>query len=79
MGRGLTITAFVLSLLFLIPLAPIAGLILGIVAYNKAKNDPGALKELAIAAIIIGAVFGLINAFFTLGLVMGFVRGMAGM
>jgi len=55
MGKGLTITAFVFSFLI-----PIVGLILGIIAYNKAKEDPEALKDLAIAAIVIGAILTVI-------------------
>ena len=75
MGKGLSITAFVLSLLFFIPLAPIIGLISGIIALVKAKNDPNALKGLAIAAIVLGVFFGLFNLLVTMGLMLGFVRG----
>lgn len=60
----MSITAFVLSLLFFIPLAPLIGCILGIVAVVKAGKDPKALKGLAIAAIIIGAILGVINLLF---------------
>ena len=57
MGKGLTITAFVFSLII-----PVVGLILGIIAYKKAKDDPEALKGLAIAAIVIGSVYVLITS-----------------
>lgn len=56
MGRGLSITAFVLSLLFFIPFASFIGVILGIIAVMKAK-DKKDLKGLAIAAIAIGSFF----------------------
>lgn len=56
MGKGLSITAFVLSFIF-----PIVGLILGIVALSKSKNDPNALRGLAIAAIVIGGIFTLMG------------------
>jgi hypothetical protein len=76
MGRGLTITAFVFSVLFFVPFAPLIGLILGIVALVKAKNDPNAMKGLAIAAIAIGAIFLIINLAIT-GLILTFLkRGM---
>ncbi len=78
MGKGLTITGFVLSLLIFIPFAPVVGLILGIITLVKAKDNPDALKGLAIATIVIGVVFSLINIMFTLGLVLGFLRGIAG-
>lgn len=61
MGKGLSITAFVISLTSLILLIPApVGLILGIIALQKAKNDPEAHKGLAIAAIVIGAIFTLV-------------------
>ena len=56
MGRGLSITAFVFSFIF-----PVVGLVLGIIATVKSKDDPNALKGLAIAAIIIGGVLTLIT------------------
>ncbi len=75
MGKKISITAFVLSLGFVIPLfSPLfslVGLILGIVALVKAKGNPGSMKGLAIAAIVI-SVIGLI--FFALG----FIRGIFG-
>jgi hypothetical protein len=76
MGRGLSITAFVFSLLFFVPLGSIIGLILGIIAYTKAKNDPNALKKLALAAIIIGAILGLFNLFFSAGFLTVFLRNL---
>ncbi|MBU0959667.1 MAG: hypothetical protein KKB31_07000 [Nanoarchaeota archaeon] len=51
MGKGLSITAFIFAFLF-----PLLGLILGIIAVSKAKSDPDALRGLAIAAIVIGAL-----------------------
>jgi hypothetical protein len=60
MGKGMSITAFVLSLLFFVPLAPLIGLILGITATAKAK-DKDSLKGLAIAAIVVGAITTIIN------------------
>lgn len=74
MGKGLTITAFVLSLLVFVPLAPIVGLVLGIIAFKRAENDPTALRGLAIAAIVIGAVFSLINIITTAGFIAGFLK-----
>jgi len=56
MGKGLSITAFVFAFIF-----PLVGLILGIIAINKAKDDPGALKGLAIATTIIGGIFTLVS------------------
>jgi len=73
MGRKLSITAFVLSLLFFIPFVPIIGFILGIIALKKAKDRLS--NNLAIAAMIIGAIFGIFNLFTSLGLVIGFLRG----
>ena len=70
MTRKLTITAFVLSLLFFIPFAPLVGLILGIVALKKNTE----LKGLAIAAIVIGAIMSLFMVPFMLGLILGFLR-----
>jgi len=70
MTRKLTITAFVLSLLFFIPFAPLVGLILGIVALKKNTE----LKGLAIAAIVIGAIMSLFMVPLVLGLILGFLR-----
>jgi len=70
MTRKLTITAFVLSLLFFIPFAPLVGLILGIVALKK--QTP--LQGLAIAAIVIGAIMSLFMVPFMLGLILRFLR-----
>jgi len=55
MSKALSIVAFVFSFVF-----PIVGLILGIIAVVKAKDDPQALKGLAIAAIVIGGIFTLL-------------------
>ena len=65
MGKALSITAFVFSFLF----APV-GFILGIIAVVKAKDDPQALKGLAIAAIAIGVVLTMVTV---LGFIMSFV------
>lgn len=78
MGRKMSITAFVLSLLFFIPLVPIAGFILGIIATIKAKDDPNALKGLAIAAIVIGAIFGIFGQMVFGIIVANFIRGYMG-
>jgi len=59
MGKGLSITAFVFSFII-----PIVGLILGIIAVSKSKDDPNSLRGLAIAAIVIGAIFTLIGVIF---------------
>ncbi len=53
-ASGLAIFALVMSCLFFVPLAPLIGLILGIVALAKTK--PGEPKGLAIAAIAVGPV-----------------------
>jgi branched-subunit amino acid transport protein len=76
MGKKLTITAFVLSLLFFVPLVPIMGLILGVIAIRKAKDDPEISKGLAIAAIVLGAIFGLIQLTILSGFVLGFIRAL---
>jgi hypothetical protein len=54
----LAIAALVFSLLFCVPLAPLIGLILGIVALTKISDSQGRLqgRGLAIAAIATGAV-----------------------
>ena len=72
MGKGLSITAFVLSILFFIPFAPLIGLILGIIAFVKSKEDPDALRGLALASIIIGSLFTIIGAFMLFGMISGF-------
>jgi hypothetical protein len=72
MGKGLSITAFVLSILFFIPFAPLIGLILGIVAFVKSKDDPNALRGLALASIIIGSIITIIGAFMLFGMISGF-------
>src|SRR3989338_4543715 len=67
MGRALSITAFVFSLLFFIPGAFLVGLVLGIVAINKSKNKKDSLRGLAIAAVVISSIFlilAIIFAFF---------------
>jgi hypothetical protein len=75
MGKGLSITAFILSILFFIPLAPLIGLILGIVAVVKAKDDSSALKGLAIAAIVIGAILLIPNLLISGGFIIGILLG----
>jgi hypothetical protein len=52
---GLAITAFVLSLLFFIPLAPLVGALLGIVGVARGRQDQTG-RGLAIAAIPVGLV-----------------------
>lgn len=59
MGKGLIITGFVLSLLFFIPFVPLIGLVLGIIGLVKANKEKNAKKGLAIAAIVLGAIFTL--------------------
>jgi hypothetical protein len=61
---GLAITAFVLSLVFFLPVVPLVGAILGIVALATHKPDRGG-KGLAIAAIPVG----LVMVFFFQGLI----------
>lgn len=71
-----SIIALVLSCLFFIPLAPLAGLIMGIFAVVKKYGSQG----LAIAAIIIGGLFLLLNIIFMIGLaglILGFSKAMA--
>ncbi len=55
MGKGLSITAFVLSFIL-----PFVGLILGIIALSIGKKDEDYGKGLAIAAIVIGGALVLI-------------------
>ncbi|MBN2495721.1 MAG: hypothetical protein JXR96_14100 [Deltaproteobacteria bacterium] len=56
---GLAITAFVLSLFFIIPLLPLLGTVLGIVALATHRPDRGG-KGLAIAAIPVGLAVTLV-------------------
>lgn len=57
---GLAIAALVLSLLFCIPLAPLIGLVLGIVALMQIDKSKGALtgKGMAIGAIVVSLFTG---------------------
>ncbi len=57
-GQGLAITALVLACLFFVPLLPLIGLILGIVALVKSR--PGD-RGLAIAAVVVGGVTLVMN------------------
>jgi hypothetical protein len=52
---GLAVTAFVLSLLFFVPLAPLVGAVLGIVGVIRVRQDQTG-RGLAIAAIPVGLV-----------------------
>lgn len=58
---GLAIAALVCGVAFCVPLAPLVGIVLGIVALSKIKNSNGRLtgQGLAIAGICVGA-FGII-------------------
>ncbi len=59
---GLAIIAFVLSVLFFIPLLPLAGVVVGIFGLVRiSKNAALKGKGLAIAAIVIGALFTLLQ------------------
>lgn len=60
MGKGLPITAFVLSWIFFIPFLPTIGMILGIVSLLKRKP----LRWLAIAAIAIGLLMTIATIIF---------------
>ncbi len=51
---GLAIFALVMACLFFVPLAPLVGLVLGIVALAKAR--PGDPRGIAIAAVAVGPV-----------------------
>jgi hypothetical protein len=53
-GNGLAITALVLSALFFLPLVPLVGVILGIVALTTGRSKP-----ISIVAICLGAFFTL--------------------
>lgn len=59
---GLAIAALVLSLLFCIPLAPLIGLVLGIVALMQIDKSKGALtgKGMAIGAIVVSLFTGVV-------------------
>jgi uncharacterized membrane protein len=75
MSKSLTITAFIISLGFMLPyVSPIfslAGLILGIIALIKSKGDSKLLKTLAIVAIVIGVIGLIVFA-------LGFLRAIFG-
>ncbi len=71
----LAIIALVFSTLFFIPLFSLVGIILGIIALTKIKKNPSLGGQgLAIAAIVLGAFFSL---FLWVGLIIGFVKGIA--
>ena len=65
MGKKLSITAFVLSLLFPIPFAPFAGAVLGII--DLVRKEESSIKGLSIAAIITGLVVGFIGFLMMIG------------
>ncbi len=77
MGKGISIASFILSILIFIPLAPAIGFILGIVSLVKNKDEKSSLKGLAIAAIILGAIFGLFQLISLPGLIFGFVKSIS--
>ena len=77
MTKTLAIIGLVLSCLFFVPLAPLIGLIIGIVSLRKSKVDPSIPKGIATAAIVIGAVFTFIGAIIFFGMGLGFLRGMS--
>ena len=78
MGKTLVIIGFILSLLFFVPFAPIIGLILGSVGLNQSKKDKDIPKGLALATIIIGGLFTLINLIFVMGFMLAFMRNIFG-
>lgn len=69
MGKGMSITGFVLSCLFFVPLLPLIGVVLSIIATAKAKNKKD-LKGLAIAGIIVGVV----SIFFQIALLLVIIK-----
>jgi|GEM_PF-3365347 len=55
---GMAVTAFVLTLLFCIPVLPLVGLLLGLAALGRTSTDgPLRGRPLAITAIILGVLF----------------------
>ena len=76
MGKAISIVAFIISLLFFVPFAPVIGLVLGIIALVKSKKDPTISKGFSIAAIVLGTLFGLINLIVSLGFFIGFFKGL---
>jgi len=62
-GSKLSIVAFVLSVIFFIPFLPAVGMILGIVALVKGRKFENSPKKLAIAAILIGGILGVLIPF----------------
>ncbi|MFH1590579.1 MAG: DUF4190 domain-containing protein [archaeon] len=75
MGKGMAITAFVLSLLFFVPLAPLVGMVLGVIALVKSKNQPGTGYGFAIAAIVIGVFTTIMGTGFWLAILKALLVG----
>lgn len=74
----LAIVAFVLSLTFFIPFSSLAAIIIGIIALVKMSKDPNmGGKGLAIAAIVIGAIMGIVMTITFFGLVFAFTHRMS--
>jgi len=65
---GLAVASLVCALFFFVPLAPLVGLILGIIAIVKISGSKGAMKGfgLAAAGVAIGNFFSLVTAVFLL-------------
>ncbi len=60
-SASLAIVALVLSCLFFIPLAPLVGLILGIIALVKTARLGGSPRTIAIIAVCLGPIFTFFN------------------
>ncbi|GAG23829.1 unnamed protein product [marine sediment metagenome] len=69
--KGQAIASIVLGALFFIPLAPIVGLILGIIAYRKAQD-----KTLSIIGIVICSIGSLVYAITILGLLLSLIKSL---
>ncbi|MBU0757270.1 MAG: hypothetical protein KKF44_04340 [Nanoarchaeota archaeon] len=78
MSKTMAIIALVLSFLFFVPLAPLAGFIMGLIAYRKSKTDTTIPMGIALAAMIIGGIFSVIGLIMFSGCTIGFMRNMFG-
>jgi len=78
MGNKLTIFAIVFSCLFFIPFVPFIGVILGIVALVKSKENKEISKAMAITAIVIGVIAGIISASIFLVIWIGIIFAIMG-
>jgi len=67
------ILGFVLSLIFMIPLVSIIGFIISIIALKEIKKSRESGRGLAIAGIIIGAVFGIVQVIALIGFLLIFI------